>query len=495
MGLDKKNIRFRLSGGASNTDPDASLGGVMSTAAGGEIKTKNASKDTNNITGVVLRDVSGDCPDSNGAGKAQLSFTAAGILLKFKKPGGTLGTGVDISGDGVYMVYDNDATMFAIVEVTASSLPGTDQSDDITVAGPLHYLFDAVKKSESWYGDEEFRCLFITNDHEEVSSTVTSSGNNTLTDSSQSWSTDEHMGRFVYITSGTGIGQLRMISGNTSDTLTLEDNWDTNPGVGAGYKIFDKYLDAVVFIETEQEGQLDSGTATGGTGSTLQDTAKNWTVDGFAGKFVRITAGTGKGQSRTIVSNTADTLTVDVNWGTNPSTDSQYSITDNILDIGVEDCAISQEEIDQGDGGTSYSGTLANKPLVSKTLVIEDELSQEKFTDYDGDGNLTGSAGGSGTINYTTGAWTLTYGSALANGTKILADYVKWPQSIANEGTPPTGVSFTHPVSGATLSIGELCGSGYPVQWGNKAVWLRWKTKKTAERTPATARLQFEGRA
>ncbi len=485
MSLEKKNIRWFLSGGAGNSDPNASLGGVMSST---EIKTKNASKDTNNITGVVLRDVSGDCPDSNGAGKGQLSFTVTGTLLKFKKPGGTLGAGVDISSDGVYMVYDDDGTVFAIVEVTASSLPGTDQTDNVTVAGPLHFLFDAISKSENWYGDDEVRCIFMKNDHEEDSGTATSVGDNTLTDSSKSWTINEHVDRWIEIVSGTGVGQKRLIVSNTSEYITVTPNWNTNPA-GASYKIWEQYLDTNIWIDTETEGQLDTGTVDTGVTNSLVDNDKSWTPNQFANQFVRITSGTGAGQSRQITSNTDTTLFVYPNWDTIP-TGATYEITDNLLDVGLENCQVSQEEIDQGDGGTSYSGTLANYPLVSKTLVIEDELGQEKFTDYDGDGNLTGSAGGSGTINYTTGAWTLTYNANLAAGTKINADYVKWPQSVANEGTLPGGVDFSHPVSTNKLTLGDVDGNG---DWGAKAIWLKYRVRKAAERLPATGTLKFEG--
>ncbi len=71
----------------------------------------------------------------------------------------------------------------------------------------------------------------------------------------------------------------------------------------------------------------DSGTATGGSASTLQDTSKSWTTDEHAGSTVIITGGTGIGQFRKVSSNTSDTLTVDSNWTVNPSTDSTYEIT------------------------------------------------------------------------------------------------------------------------------------------------------------------------
>jgi len=485
MALAEKDIRFFLSGGAGNSDPNASLGGLKSTT---ELKTKNASKDTNNITGVVLRDVSGDCPDGSGTG--QLSYANTGTLLKFKKPGGTLGAGVDVGTDGVYQVYDTDTVVFAIVEVTAGSLPGTDQDDNVTVAGPLHYLFDAIMKSENWYGDEEHRCIFLQNGHVEDSGTAESGGNETLTDTDKTWGVNAHTGRFVEITGGTGLGQIRQIVSNTETVLTVGVAWDTNPDATSEYKVWDKFLETHALINAESEGQLDSGTATAGTASTLSDSAKGWDTNEYADQFVRLMTGTGLGQSRKIVSNTGTELTITPNWTITPDTDTTYQVTDNLLDLGFEDCAVADEEIDLGDDGVSYGGTLIKKPLQAGTFIITDELAQEEFTDYDGDGTMTGSEGGSGTINYTTGVWTVTYNAALADGTKIYGDYIKWPQTIADEGDAPSGVTFTHPVTGAEIDLGDIQGNE---RW--RAVWLKWRVRKAAERLPATGQIKIDGRA
>lgn len=82
-------------------------------------------------------------------------------------------------------------------------------------------------------------------------------------------------------------------------------------------------------------GAGDAGTATGAqTGTTLKDTSKVWGITGgpaggpiWVGAIVTITGGTGAGQTRTVTTNTVDTLTVSVAWGTNPvGGSSQYSI-------------------------------------------------------------------------------------------------------------------------------------------------------------------------
>ena len=50
MAIAASDILLRLSGGASNTDPDLSIGGVMSTVAGGIITTNILNNDMDDIT-------------------------------------------------------------------------------------------------------------------------------------------------------------------------------------------------------------------------------------------------------------------------------------------------------------------------------------------------------------------------------------------------------------------------------------------------------------
>ena len=75
--------------------------------------------------------------------------------------------------------------------------------------------------------------------------------------------------------------------------------------------------------------QFATGTATSGTGTTLVQTGKTWQASQWINSQLRITAGTGAGQIRTISANTADTLTVSLGWTTNPDATSQYAIEGN----------------------------------------------------------------------------------------------------------------------------------------------------------------------
>lgn len=103
-----------------------------------------------------------------------------------------------------------------------------------------------------------------------------------------------------------------------------------------------------------------------------------------------------------------------------PVTIGSFFITDGIQvlqDIGF---APLTAQIATGNGGAAYSGTLAAFPVQVGTYTVT--TPQETFID-NGNGTVTGSAGGSGTINYTNGAWTLTFGVIVLAGVPINASY------------------------------------------------------------------------
>lgn len=72
-----------------------------------------------------------------------------------------------------------------------------------------------------------------------------------------------------------------------------------------------------------------TGTATAGGASTLTNGAKTWTVNQWTNFQIRITAGTGAGQTRTIASNTGTVITTSAAWTINPDATSVYAIETN----------------------------------------------------------------------------------------------------------------------------------------------------------------------
>lgn len=73
-------------------------------------------------------------------------------------------------------------------------------------------------------------------------------------------------------------------------------------------------------------GLYTSGTATGGSASTLVDTGKTWATNALAGYLCYITGATGANQVRKIASNNATTLTLTPDWTTAAASGSTYKI-------------------------------------------------------------------------------------------------------------------------------------------------------------------------
>lgn len=172
-------------------------------------------------------------------------------------------------------------------------------------------------------------------------------------------------GARLRVVAGTGVGFDGNITSNTlgaNSVITLPSGtfdattqfqifagslWVFVPGAGTvGFSVYDRATNAwtarsVTGIPTTfgTDGQLVStigsaatfatGTATAGGATTLTNGAKAWGTNMWANNQVRITAGTGIGQIRTIASNTGTVLTVSAAWTVNPDATSEYAIEGN----------------------------------------------------------------------------------------------------------------------------------------------------------------------
>lgn len=131
------------------------------------------------------------------------------------------------------------------------------------------------------------------------SGTATSGAATTITDTNKAWNTDEHIGRMVRLTGGTGSGQVKHISSNTATVLTIggkSGDWATNPDNTSTYLIYDGPP-----AETDK--------ATSGSTTTFVVSGAAWSTNKWAGYTLEITSGSQSGQSKTISSNTSTTLT------------------------------------------------------------------------------------------------------------------------------------------------------------------------------------------
>lgn len=73
------------------------------------------------------------------------------------------------------------------------------------------------------------------------------------------------------------------------------------------------------------------GNATDGSDFSITDDNQSWTDNEFVGDYIEITGGLGVGQTRRIISNTPETITVSAMWSVMPGYGSQYTITKSDL--------------------------------------------------------------------------------------------------------------------------------------------------------------------
>lgn len=93
--------------------------------------------------------------------------------------------------------------------------------------------------------------------------------------------------------------------------------------------------------------------------------------------------------------------------------------------------AIPAEELGTGTGATkAFAHTLAKVPVQPETVAVTDGV--ETFTD-DGCGRLFGSAGGTGTVNYATGAVAVTFAANVGNGVAVDASYSRRLHGVLDE--------------------------------------------------------------
>ncbi|MBL9038940.1 MAG: DUF11 domain-containing protein, partial [Archangium sp.] len=70
-----------------------------------------------------------------------------------------------------------------------------------------------------------------------TSGSASSGGSTSLTDTGSGWTNNQWVGWMVYVTYGTGAGQARVITANTSAALTVSPAWTTNPANGSIYMV------------------------------------------------------------------------------------------------------------------------------------------------------------------------------------------------------------------------------------------------------------------
>ena len=118
---------------------------------------------------------------------------------------------------------------------------------------------------------------------------------------------------------------------------------------------------------------------------------------------------------------TGDGITANFSGNTQnfPVIEGTFLITDGAQVISEQGASFITEQIDTGTGIVAYNGTLAIFPVTIGSITITDGV--EVFTDAGG--ILTGNLGGTGTIVYATGVWSITFNTAVTTGVAIMATY------------------------------------------------------------------------
>ncbi len=140
--------------------------------------------------------------------------------------------------------------------------------------------------------------------------------------------------------------------------------------------------------------------ATSATSTTLADSGETWIPNEFAGLLVTLTGGTGSGQTRRVISNTTNTLTVSPAWSTTPDTTTDFEIdpealfgsSNSVTSIGVMGesllgetggLCVGTNNGSDGGGVTCYNSNIISNVYHSDTEKTDDYGSEWTGTDYD----------------------------------------------------------------------------------------------------------------
>jgi hypothetical protein len=99
----------------------------------------------------------------------------------------------------------------------------------------LQYLAstDQMNYPADW--KQLLRAYYVTSTVD--SGTATSGAATSLTDTSKTWTVNDYVGDFLVITAGTGSGQVRRITSNTANALTVA-TWTVQPIIASAYTIY-----------------------------------------------------------------------------------------------------------------------------------------------------------------------------------------------------------------------------------------------------------------
>jgi hypothetical protein len=291
-----------------------------------------------------------------------------------------------VTNQNIALVHRKEWQMMTPAPVASSSgsfvitdINETDVNSLYVVSATVHYLYNHKEDSYIQIPSGALAGSFGAGScgaRSRYSNTFTANGGSTTTVVTATILSDLAVGSTIRFLSGANLGKESLITGvivipGTSTTLQFGAlssavvNNDTfvldtgrffivNAGIVASgsFKSYDMVssiwttlgitnLPSIVsdsrLVVTPSNDVFATGFASSATTTTLTNTPKTWTVNQWTNYQIRITAGTGIGQIRTISSNTANVLTVSTAFTITPDVTSSYELTgndDNIYFLG-----------------------------------------------------------------------------------------------------------------------------------------------------------------
>jgi hypothetical protein len=166
-------LEFRLSGGAGNTNPNLSLGGVISSQ---NILTQTASFNSTPPTGITITRSVNNIYDTSGSslsatlsvntvsGQKKLYFSALGVVPFYAAQGDS--NIATLISDGLYTLTwsENGLLASVTVSVVVSLVPAGPTTYKLNVVPPTkNALFDDTNPNQSFSESIDYRCIYLRN--------------------------------------------------------------------------------------------------------------------------------------------------------------------------------------------------------------------------------------------------------------------------------------------------------------------------------------------
>ena len=209
------NVLIASSPGATQANVEAHIGNVGT-----------GTSDDNNPHGLSTTDLD---QDSQSINEATVLFDAAGHDHSGGANGQVISAG-DVSATGIAADVQEHISQSGGGTQDSSNPHGLEFSD---LDGSLYVPFTQAIFPNNW----NVHALTGTNRSIPVPPALdyevaTAGSGTSITAASTGWITDQWIGHYVYVLTGTGVGQIRSITTNSATILTVSSAWTVNPVFG-----------------------------------------------------------------------------------------------------------------------------------------------------------------------------------------------------------------------------------------------------------------------